>query len=204
MNSEIARILSSFVEKVQVTDLRTDRSILYIIYWAINLILTLTNIDVTNITYVSWPRSFLGLGICFYWQIPRLLNDLAGMCSRYILFLRYRNWQVSINRISVANLVLLVFLALKNTPVAPLTAKSYEKLRPLHKVAGYTCIFTSVIHAIVYLSAWSQSGSLHKMEGVDNFAGAIAGFAMVIIGFSTITYFMRGYYECGSFLHILL
>lgn len=33
--------------------LRTDRSILYIIYWAINLILTLTNIDVTNITYVS-------------------------------------------------------------------------------------------------------------------------------------------------------
>lgn len=53
MNSEIARILSSFVEKVQVTDLRTDRSILYIIYWAINLILTLTNIDVTNITYVS-------------------------------------------------------------------------------------------------------------------------------------------------------
>ncbi|CAG8904680.1 unnamed protein product [Penicillium nalgiovense] len=152
MNSEIARILSSFVEKVQVTDLRTDRSILYIIYWAINLILTLTNIDVTNITYVA----------------KRL------------------GW------ISVANLVLLVFLALKNTPVAPLTAKSYEKLRPLHKVAGYTCIFTSVIHAIVYLSAWSQSGSLHKMEGVDNFAGAIAGFAMVIIGFSTITYFMRG------------
>lgn len=33
--------------------LRTDRSILYIIYWAVNLILTLTNIDVTNITYVS-------------------------------------------------------------------------------------------------------------------------------------------------------
>lgn len=33
--------------------LRTDRSILYIIYWVINLILTLTNNDVTNITYVS-------------------------------------------------------------------------------------------------------------------------------------------------------
>lgn len=33
--------------------LRTDRSILYIIYWTINLILTLTNNDVTNITYVS-------------------------------------------------------------------------------------------------------------------------------------------------------
>ncbi|KAJ5705861.1 hypothetical protein N7536_001550 [Penicillium majusculum] len=144
--------------------LRTDRSILYIIYWAINLILTLTNIDVANTTYVA----------------KRL------------------GW------ISVANLVLLVFLALKNTPVAPLTATSYEKLRPLHKVAGYTCIFTSVIHATVYLSAWSQSGSLSKMEEVDNFAGAIAGFAMVIIGFSTITYFMRGYYEFFYMLHIIM
>lgn len=104
----------------------------------------------------------------------------------------------------MANLVLLVFLALKNTPLAPLTATSYEKLRPLHKVAGYTCIFTSVLHGIVYLSAWSQSGSLSKLEEVENFAGPIAGFAMVIIGFSTITYFMRGYYERRSFLHVLL
>lgn len=42
------------------------------------------------------------------------------------------------------------------------------------------------------------------MAEEENFAGAIAGFAMVIIGFSTITYFMRGYYERGSFLRILL
>jgi hypothetical protein len=33
--------------------LRTDRSILYIIYWAINLILALTNVDLTEVTYVS-------------------------------------------------------------------------------------------------------------------------------------------------------
>lgn len=98
-------------------------------------------------------------------------------------------------RIAVANLVLLVFLALKNTPLAPLTANSYEKLRPLHKVAGYTCIFTSCLHGIVYLAAWSESGELDSMQEVKNFAGAIAGLAMVIIGLSTITYFMRGFYE---------
>lgn len=46
--------------------LRTDRSILYITYWAINLIIALTNIDVTNITYVSRLRSFSGLGTRFY------------------------------------------------------------------------------------------------------------------------------------------
>ncbi|KGO45244.1 FAD-binding 8 [Penicillium expansum] len=144
--------------------LRTDRSILYIIYWAINLIIALTNIDVTNITYIS----------------KRL------------------GW------VSIANLVLLVFLALKNTPLAPLAATSYEKLRPLHKVAGYTCIFTSVLHSIVYLSAWSESGSLHKMGEAANFSGAIAGFAMVIIGFSTITYFMRGCYELFYMLHLIM
>ncbi|KAJ5177779.1 FAD-binding 8 [Penicillium coprophilum] len=144
--------------------LRTDRSILYIIYWAINLILALTNVDLTNLNFVA---------------------------KRF-------GW------ISVANLVLLVFLALKNTPLAPLTATSYEKLRPLHKVAGYTCIFTSVLHGIVYLAAWSETGDLYEMEETSNFAGAIAGFAMVIIGFSTITYFMRGYYELFYMLHIVM
>jgi polyferredoxin len=91
--------------------------------------------------------------------------------------------------------VLLVFLALKNTPLAPLTARSYEKLRPLHKVAGYTCIFTSCLHGIVYLSAWSETGNLESMKETENFCGSIAGMAMVIIGLSTITYFMRGFYE---------
>ncbi|KAJ5793295.1 uncharacterized protein N7503_009273 [Penicillium pulvis] len=145
-----------------VMGLRTDRSILYIIYWAINLILAVTNVDLTELSYV---------GKRFGW-------------------------------ISVANLVLLVFLALKNTPLAILTAKSYEKLRPLHKVAGYTCIFTSVLHAIVYLSAWSETGKLEKMQLRKNYSGAIAGFSMVIIGFSTITYFMRGHYELFYMLHL--
>ncbi|KAJ5250642.1 hypothetical protein N7489_001052 [Penicillium chrysogenum] len=144
--------------------LRTDRSILYIIYWAINLILALTNIELTKLIDVS---------------------------KRF-------GW------ISVANLVLLVFLALKNTPLAPLTATSYEKLRPLHKVSGYTCIFTSVLHGIVYISAWSEIGHLAKMKEHEIFVGPIAGCAMLIIGLSTITYFMRRYYELFYMLHVTM
>jgi hypothetical protein len=86
---------------------------------------------------------------------------------------------------------------MKNTPLAPLAASSYEKLRPLHKVAGYTCIFTSCLHGIVYLKFLSQKGVLEIMSEPTNFSGPIAGTAMVIIGLSTITYFMRGYYERG-------
>ncbi|PYI00747.1 hypothetical protein BO78DRAFT_424196 [Aspergillus sclerotiicarbonarius CBS 121057] len=106
--------------------------------------------------------------------------------------------------ISVANLVLLVFLALKSTPLAPLTGRSYEKLGPLHKVAGYTCIFTSCLHGIVYLVAWSESGKLGSMQETENIAGSIAGVAMVIIGLSTITYIMRESYEIFYVLHLTM
>ncbi|CAG7920457.1 unnamed protein product [Penicillium olsonii] len=108
------------------------------------------------------------------------------------------------SRISVANFVLLVFLALRNTPLAPLSGSSYEKLRPLHKTAGYTCIVTSVIHGITYATAWSQAGHLHKFRELEYLAGGIAGLAMVVIGASTFTWFVRRSYEVFYFIHLAL
>ncbi|CAG8151932.1 unnamed protein product [Penicillium olsonii] len=108
------------------------------------------------------------------------------------------------SRISVANFVLLVFLALRNTPLAPLSGSSYEKLRPLHKTAGYTCIVTSVIHGITYATAWSQAGHLHKFRELEYLAGGIAGLAMVVIGASTFTWFFRRSYEVFYFIHLAL
>jgi predicted ferric reductase len=98
----------------------------------------------------------------------------------------------------VANFTLLVFLALRNTPLAPLSGNSYEKLRPLHKVAGYTCIVTSVIHGITYTVDFAQKGKLERYKEKKNFSGAIAGVAMLIIGFSTIGYFVQKSYESES------
>jgi hypothetical protein len=95
----------------------------------------------------------------------------------------------------VANFTLLVFLALRNTPLAPLSGNSYETLRPLHKVAGYTCILTSVIHGISYTVVFSQKGELYKYKKTTNFSGAIAGVAMLIIGLSTIGWFVQKSYE---------
>lgn len=91
-----------------------------------------------------------------------------------------------------------MFLALRNTPLAPLSGNSYEKLRPLHKVAGYTCIVTSVIHGITYTIVFAQEGKLEKYQERKNFSGAIAGVAMLIIGFSTIGYFVQKSYESES------
>ncbi|KAJ5103864.1 hypothetical protein N7532_004393 [Penicillium argentinense] len=142
--------------------LHRERWILYLIYWAVNLILALTDVDLTNLKYVAKR---------FGWM-------------------------------SVANFVLLVFLALKNTLLAPLSGHSYEKLRPLHKTAGYTCIVTTMLHASIYLSSYGLSGDLDNMRETSNIAGGIAGLAMVIIGFSTITWLARNYYEAFYAIHI--
>ena len=37
----------------QRSGLRLDRSLLYLIYWAVNLILAVTNVDLTELSYVS-------------------------------------------------------------------------------------------------------------------------------------------------------
>lgn len=43
--------------------MRTDRSLLYILYWAINLILTLTNVDLTSIKEVRQYLFGFELGV---------------------------------------------------------------------------------------------------------------------------------------------
>ncbi|KAJ5924415.1 hypothetical protein N7466_008602 [Penicillium verhagenii] len=106
--------------------------------------------------------------------------------------------------ISVANFVLLVFLALRNTPIAPLSGQSYEKLRPLHKIAGYTCIVSSVTHGILFLKESAEIGYLELMSERENLSGALAGLSMVIIGLSTISWFASRYYEAFYIIHVVL
>lgn len=89
-------------------------------------------------------------------------------------------------------------MALKHTPLAPLSGHSYEKLRPLHKIAGYTCILTSVLHGITFLKEAADAEILYYMKTRKDLTGAIAGLAMVIIGCSTITWFPRRHYEGRS------
>ncbi|KAJ5793171.1 uncharacterized protein N7503_009149 [Penicillium pulvis] len=141
-----------------------DKWLLYLTYWAIDLILVLTRLDLT---------------------------DLGEVAKRM-------GW------ISVANFVLLVFLALRNTPLAPLSGQSYEKLRPLHRVAGYTCIVSSIVHGILYLKEGAETGYLMLMRGREDLAGALAGLSMVIIGLSTISWFARRYYEAFYIIHVVL
>jgi hypothetical protein len=50
---------------------------------------------------------------------------------------------------AISNVAFITFLALKNTPLAYLTAYSYERLNPLHQVAGYTTVTYALLHGIL-------------------------------------------------------
>lgn len=86
----------------------------------------------------------------------------------------------------MANFTLLVFLSLRNTPLAPLSGNSYEKLRHLHKTAGYTTIVCALIHGLRYVIAYHELGLIDQFKDPQNYAGPIAGIGMLIMGISII------------------
>jgi len=79
---------------------------------------------------------------------------------------------------AISNVAFITFLALKNTPLAYLTAYSYERLNPLHQVAGYTTVTYALLHGILVSVSFIQLDSksylleapqLHAMTAVSAF-----------------------------------
>lgn len=100
-------------------------------------------------------------------------------------------------------MTLITFLALKNTPLAFLTAYSYERLQILHQVAGYSTVIWSLCHAVVYLSAWSYSNNLDEMLEKANIMGIVAGLSMLIILTSALL-LRKLRYEIFYVIHIVM
>ncbi|KAK7991930.1 hypothetical protein PG988_000724 [Apiospora saccharicola] len=78
-----------------------------------------------------------------------------------------------------ANFALVVFLALKNTPLAILTSYSYERLNPLHQVAGYLTAVYMVLHAAIYSGYFIQKARWEVMHEELVTAGIVLGFVML-------------------------
>src|SRR5690554_6623508 len=90
-------------------------------------------------------------------------------------------------RMAVANMALVIFLALKNTPLAFLTAYSYERLNCLHQVAGCTLFIAMVIHAALYTAYFNAQGNLLTIfADRGQIAAIVAGFAFLSIIFSAL------------------
>jgi predicted ferric reductase len=102
---------------------------------------------------------------------------------------------------AIANLTVLIFLALKNTPLAFLTAWSYERLNILHQIAGSMCIIFVIIHASCYASYFGFAGEISVLREESVIYGEIAGLSFVIIGFAGVV-IRRWWYELFYYIHI--
>lgn len=100
------------------------------------------------------------------------------------------------------NVGLIIFLSLKNTPLAFLTAYSYERLRILHSVAGFTTIIYMAIHAIVYTSALAEEDHLEELIEKNQIMGIVAGLSMIIILVSVL-FLRRMRYEVFYIIHVV-
>ncbi|KAI1325438.1 hypothetical protein F5Y16DRAFT_401438 [Xylariaceae sp. FL0255] len=74
-----------------------------------------------------------------------------------------------------------VFLALKNTPLAIITTYSYERLNKLHQIAGYTTLIYVILHASIYSSYFLEAGRTAVLREDVVKAGIVAGFSMLSI-----------------------
>ncbi|PVH81985.1 hypothetical protein DL98DRAFT_621553 [Cadophora sp. DSE1049] len=82
---------------------------------------------------------------------------------------------------AIGNIAFVTFLALKNTPLAFLTAYSYERLNILHQVAGYTTVISSLLHGIFISIGYIKINMLYKLQEQVQTYGITAGVAMFVM-----------------------
>lgn len=104
---------------------------------------------------------------------------------------------------ATGNMVFVVFLALKNTPLAILTAYSYERLNVLHQIAGYTTMVYTILHGSIYAAYFINHGRISILQEDVVTAGIILGFALLFSVLAGMV--LRRYnYELFYIVHVIL
>ncbi|KAK8069487.1 hypothetical protein PG994_006103 [Apiospora phragmitis] len=102
-----------------------------------------------------------------------------------------------------ANFALVVFLALKNTPLAILTSYSYERLNPLHQVAGYcTCVYM-ILHAAIFSGYFIKKSRWEILHEQLVTVGIVLGFVMLAAVVEAFV-LRRFNYELFYVVHVVL
>ncbi|KAF4625786.1 hypothetical protein G7Y89_g12377 [Cudoniella acicularis] len=112
-------------------------------------------------------------------------------------------WAKRLGWVAAGNIALVTFLALKNTPLAFLTAYSYERLNVLHRIGGYATVFWSILHAVVYIVAEAKGRDYSSLQEEAQIMGIVAGFSMLII-LVTALLLRKLQYEVFYIIHIIM
>ena len=128
------------------------------------------------------------------------------------------------HRVSLCNMCLAIFLALKNTPLSPIAGRSYESINVLHRWCGYTTILLMTVHTAYVIfdpvfHSWARftnkSGSVyaaglfatdyvHLLTTPGTIAADVAGIAMILILLTANGYVRRRHYEFFIIAHTIL
>ncbi|KAK7723173.1 hypothetical protein SLS63_008946 [Diaporthe eres] len=131
--------------------------------------------------------SYLAVNIAVtFTNVTLVYSSIANRCG----------WVLS------ANFAVVVFLALKNTPLAFLSAYSYERLNGLHQIAGYTSFVYLVLHAAMYTHYFLVNNRVEMLQTQSSIAGIVAGFAFLGVLFSAVI-IRRIWYEAFYVSHII-
>ncbi|KAI0164313.1 ferric reductase NAD binding domain-containing protein [Hypoxylon sp. FL1284] len=113
------------------------------------------------------------------------------------------NYAARFGWMATGNMVFVVFLALKNTPLAFLTAYSYERLNVLHQIAGYTTLLFTILHGSMYASYFIENDRIEILQEDVVTAGIVLGFAVLFTCLAG-TIVKRFNYELFYVIHVVL
>jgi predicted ferric reductase len=102
---------------------------------------------------------------------------------------------------AIANMMVVVILALKNTPLALISPWSYERLNILHQVAGCTTVIFVILHACLYTVNFTSQGRPERLLERDEIFGMVAGLSFLVLGFAGMV-IRRWWYELFYYVHI--
>ena len=107
-------------------------------------------------------------------------------------------------RLTLCNICLSIFLALKNTPLSPLAGRSYESINVLRRCVGYTTILYMILHSTTYIGGLAKSHSLFLLVMPGQYAAVFAGFCFLTIGITASSFFRKRQYELFFIVHVTL
>lgn len=99
-------------------------------------------------------------------------------------------------------MVVVVFLSLKNTPLAYISPWSYERLNVLHKIAGTTTLVTVILHACTYASYFGEMHNIKRLREHEEIYGIAAGFTMLTLVVAALVV-RRFWYELFYLIHVM-
>ncbi|OLN96666.1 Ferric/cupric reductase transmembrane component 2-like protein 3 [Colletotrichum chlorophyti] len=149
-----------------------------------------TGPNMTSVGHALISAGYLALNITFMF----IHSDYDALPMQSVIAAR-TGW------LALINICFVVFLSLRNTPLAYLTAWSYERLKFLHGIAGFTIVVHVAIHGACYSSFFIEQNNAIRLQVLDEIYGIVAGFTLLSMTIVAVI-FSRKRYELFYILHV--